>query len=53
MDAGGRIRAGRPEHCSVALAEYEADVCPSILIILQTSPDERVMRPDVAAAVTI
>jgi Bacteriophage baseplate protein W len=30
----------------VALAEYEEDVRQAILIILQTEPGERVMRPD-------
>ena len=30
----------------VATAEYEADIRQSIFIILETSPGERVMRPD-------
>lgn len=33
----------------VALAEYEEDIRQAILIILQTNPGERVMRPDFGA----
>jgi Bacteriophage baseplate protein W len=35
-----------PRTGSIAVAEYEADVRQSILIILETSRGERVMRPD-------
>jgi hypothetical protein len=35
-----------PNTGSVAVAEYEADIRQSILIILQTARGERVMRPD-------
>jgi phage baseplate assembly protein W len=35
-----------PETGSVAVAEYEIDIRQAILIILETSRGERVMRPD-------
>jgi phage baseplate assembly protein W len=35
-----------PATGSIAVAEYEADIRQSILIILETSRGERVMRPD-------
>lgn len=35
-----------PMSGSIAVAEYEADIRQSILIILETSRGERVMRPD-------
>lgn len=35
-----------PATGGVALAEYEADIRQAILIILETAPGERVMRPD-------
>jgi uncharacterized protein len=35
-----------PRTGSVAMSEYEADIRQSIFIILETSPGERVMRPD-------
>jgi hypothetical protein len=35
-----------PETGSVAVAEYEVDIRQAILIILETSRGERVMRPD-------
>jgi phage baseplate assembly protein W len=34
---------------SIDIAEYEADVAQSVLIILGTNPGERVMRPDFGA----
>jgi phage baseplate assembly protein W len=34
---------------AVALAEYEEDIRQAILIILETDPGERVMRPDFGA----
>jgi phage baseplate assembly protein W len=34
---------------AVAMAEYEQDVRQAILIILETEPGERVMRPDFGA----
>jgi phage baseplate assembly protein W len=34
---------------AVALAEYEEDVRQAILIVLETEPGERVMRPDFGA----
>jgi uncharacterized protein len=33
----------------VAIAEYEEDIRQAILIVLQTNPGERVMRPDFGA----
>jgi Bacteriophage baseplate protein W len=40
------IAAGVNGASDVALAEYEEDVRQAILIILQTEPGERVMRPE-------
>jgi hypothetical protein len=35
-----------PRTGKLAVAEYEADIRQAILIILETAPGERVMRPD-------
>lgn len=52
LGVGWAFPPGPAPSGDVALAAYEEDVRQAVLIIVQTSPGERVMRPDFGAGLT-